>query len=198
MDLIGVVSDELRRSLPAWAQHRRVRVLPVGVDTERFRPIPRAQARAELGLDENLPYLLFAADPGRREKRYDRAADVANGTRLLSLGNVEPEQVPLWVNAANAVLVTSEREGFGLAALEALACDVPVLATPCGIAPVALAGVKGAYCDEFEPARWRAVLEPLLADPDPRAAGRTRAEQYSCLAMAERQLAAWREAIEGR
>ena len=32
-----------------------------------------------------------------------------------------PSEVPLMINAANAVVVTSEREGFGLACLEALA-----------------------------------------------------------------------------
>ena len=47
------------------------------------------------------------------------------------------------VELANAVLVTSDYEGFGLAAIEALACDVPVLSTPVGIAPYALGGVRG-------------------------------------------------------
>ena len=81
--------------------------------------------------------------------------------------------MPLWVNAANAVLVPSEREGFGLAVLEALACDVPVLATPVGIAPDALAGVDGAYCGPFELDAWRRALAPHLdgrsADRGPRA-----------------------------
>ncbi len=36
------------------------------------------------------------------------------------------------MNAANVVVCPSEREGFGLAPLEALACDVPVIATPVG------------------------------------------------------------------
>ena len=62
---------------------------------------------------------------------------------LLTLGAVDPTEVPLWVNAANAVLVPSDREGFGLAVLEALACDVPVLATPVGIAPEVLRGRRG-------------------------------------------------------
>ena len=80
--------------------------------------------------------------------------------------------MPLYVNAANAVLVPSEREGFGLAVLEALACDVPVLATPVGIAPEALGGVPGTLCARFDAAAWRAALEPHLADPDPRIEGR--------------------------
>ena len=76
------------------------------------------------------------------------------------------------MNAANAVLVPSEREGFGLAVLEALACDVPVLATPVGVAPEALAGVSGTLCAPYDRERWRAALAPHLAAADPRIAGR--------------------------
>ncbi|HEY3587188.1 MAG TPA: glycosyltransferase, partial [Myxococcaceae bacterium] len=115
-----------------------------------------------------------------------------DGTQVLTLGHVEPAQMPLWINSANAVLVPSERESFGLSVLEALACDVPVLATPVGVAPEALSGVAGTYCGPFDPTAWRAALEPLLAQPDPRVAGRARAEAYSVQAMAERVLAAWR------
>ncbi|MFN8162773.1 MAG: glycosyltransferase [Solirubrobacterales bacterium] len=66
------------------------------------------------------------------------------GAELLTGGSIEPERMPLWINAANAVIVTSDYEGFGLAAVEALACDVPVLATPVGIAPYALGGIGAA------------------------------------------------------
>ena len=61
--------------------------------------------------------------------------------------------MPLWVNAANAVVVTSDYEGFGLTCVEALACDVPVLSTPVGIAPFALAGVAGTLCAPFDAGR---------------------------------------------
>ena len=75
------------------------------------------EARKALGLDPGGRFLLFPADPDRPEKRYDRALAVAGDVPLLTLGAVEPERVPLWVNAANAVLVPSERESFGLAVL---------------------------------------------------------------------------------
>jgi teichuronic acid biosynthesis glycosyltransferase TuaC len=192
LDLTAAVSDELARRVPRWAARGEVAVLPCGVDLARFRPMPRAQARAELGLPPDGPYLLFPANPARPEKRYDRALELAAGVRLLTLGGVEPKRVPLFVNAANAVLVPSEREGFGLAVLEALACQVPVLATPCGIAPEVLAGVSGTFCGPFELATWRKALAPLLAAADPRIEGRTRAEPYSTDAMAQRVLASWR------
>jgi glycosyltransferase involved in cell wall biosynthesis len=193
MDLVAGVSEPLLQALPGWAARRRTAVLPAGVDTTRFVSIPRAEARRRLGLDPDRPYLLFGADPGRPEKRYDRAAEVAGDVELLVLGDVEPNDVPLYVNAANAVLVTSEREGFGLAVLEGLACDVPVLATDVGIAPEALARIEGTYCGPFDAAAWRAALGPHLAATDPRIDGRERAEQYSTDRMAARVVEAWLE-----
>ncbi len=197
IDLLAAASTSLVRELPGAAARRRAQVLPCGVDLERFGPLPRAQARAELGLDPERPYLLFPADSARPEKRYDRALALArqSAVELLQLGAVDPTQVPLWVNAANAVLVPSEREGFGLAVLEALACDVPVLATPVGIHADALEGVAGTLCAPFDLARWRAALEPHLAAPDPRVDGRQSAARFSARAMAERVRTAWLGAL---
>ena len=91
----------------------------------------------------------------------------SRAVQLHTLGGVAPEQVPLWVNAANAVVVPSEAEGFGLAVLEALACDVPVLATPVGVHPQALEGVAGTLCAPFDVERWRAAVAPTSTPPTP-------------------------------
>jgi glycosyltransferase involved in cell wall biosynthesis len=192
MDLVAPVSTGLEQLLPRRWVRGKLAVLPCGVDTTRFDRIDRRDARRALGLNETRPYLLFAADPTRREKRYDRALEIAGDTRLLVLNHVQPSQVPLWVNAANAVLVTSDRESFGLAVLEALACDVPVLATPVGIAPEVLPGIDGTYCGAFDPVRWRAALAPLLEAEDPRVAGRATAERYSADRMAAGVFDTWR------
>lgn len=194
-DLVAVVSEAMVLAVPRWATRRTPAVLPAGVDLKRFYPIDRAEARRRLGLGTDDPYLLFAADPRRPEKRYDRALAIAGDVPLLSLGNVAPEQVPLWINAANAVVVPSEREGFGLAVLEALACDVPVLATPVGVHPQALDGVAGTLCAAFDPERWAAALAPHLAAANPRVQGRARAETWSTDRMAARVLEAWRRVL---
>jgi teichuronic acid biosynthesis glycosyltransferase TuaC len=194
LDLVATVSEPLALQVPGWAVRGRQAVLPCGVDVERFRTIPRAQARGELGLEPSGRYVLFPADPRRPEKRYDRALAATDGqAQILTLGNVDPHQVPLYVNAANAVLVPSERESFGLAVLEALACDVPILATPVGVAPDVLRDLPGTLCAEFDAAAWRAALASHLTDPDPRIEhGRTRAEPFSTDRMAAQVLAAWR------
>jgi glycosyltransferase involved in cell wall biosynthesis len=193
MDLVATVSQSLAQEL--GPTKRQPAVLPCGVALERFRPIPREAARLALGLDRDTPCLLFPADPQRASKRFDRAHELAGEVRLLTLGATAPEHVTLAINAANAVLVPSEAEGFGLAVLEALACDVPVLATPVGIHAEALAGIAGTLCAPYDRDRWAAALAPVLADPDPRVAGRVRAEEFSCVRMAERVAAAWRSLL---
>lgn len=198
VDVVGAASRDLVGRIPRWAvSPERVAVLPCGIELGRFGRIARDEARSALGLDPAGPYLLFPSDPARPEKRYDLALQIAGEVPLLALKGVEPERVGLWINAANAVLVPSDREGFGLAVLEALACDVPVLATPVGVHPEALAGVDGALCAPFDAVRWREALRPHLAAPDPRVNGRSHAEPFSADRLAARVLEAWRRALDG-
>ncbi len=195
-DLVSTVSSELAGLLSGAGTRRRVAVLPCGVDLDRFRPIDRRDARERLGLDPDRPYLLFCHDPARPDKRHDLARDAAGDVELLTLGRVAPSEVPLWHNAANAVLVPSDYEGFGLAVLEALACDVPVLATRTGVHPIALDGVDGTLCERYDRDRWRAALEPHLATADPRVDGRSRAQLFDSRLLARRVVAAWSELLE--
>jgi len=194
--LPAAVSRAFSEHVPGAGSTRRVAVLPVGIDLRRFRPIPRAEARAHLGLDPDEPCLLFPHDPSRPLKRFDRARAVAGDVRLHTLGRVAPEEVPYWHNAANAVLVPSQAEGFGLAVIEASACDVPAFGTPVGIHGLALDGIEGSLVEPFDADRWRAALAPHLAAADPRVAGRARAELFSADRMAQRVVAAWRALAE--
>lgn len=201
IDLVAGVSRALfepedgRPGLPAVPGSA---VLPCGPDLQRFEAMPRQEARRVLGLDPDAAYLFFPANPTRPEKRHDRAAEVAAACRadLLTGGSIEPEQMPLWINAANAVLVTSDYEGFGMAAVEALACDVPVLSTDVGIAPYALGGIDGCLCAPFDVSAWAAVARGHLQAANPRVEGAGRAATLSAKGMAERVIEAYRAVLD--
>jgi len=202
VDLVAAVSRALfeaeaaRRGLPFVAGSA---VLPCGPDLHRFQPTPRAEARRKLDLAPEGRYLLFPANPARPEKRHDRAAALAQAceAELLTGGSIPPDEMPLWVNAANAVLITSDYEGFGLACVEALACDVPVLSTPVGIAPYAISGIDGALCAPFALDAWSASAAPLLDADDPRVDGAQRASSLGARRMAERTAVAYRAILDG-
>jgi len=184
-----------RRGLPA-PQGRTV-VLPCGVDLTRFAAIARAEARRRLGLPDGR-YLLFPADPDRHVKRADRAAEVARLARaeLITGGEIDPERMPDYVNAVSAVLITSESEGFGLAALEALACRVPVLSTPVGVVPLAAGAVDGCLVAPFDAERWAEAARPLLERDEARTGENWAVTAFSAKRMAARVLAAYEDLIE--
>jgi glycosyltransferase involved in cell wall biosynthesis len=202
VDLVAAVSRALfttEDGRPGLPQVPGSAVLPCGPDLERFFPTPRTQARAELGLDPEARILFFPANPSRPEKRHDRAAELAAScsAELRSGGAIDPERMPLWINAANAVLITSEYEGFGMAAVEAIACGVPVLSTPVGIAPYALAGIEGCLCAPFDLATWGAAAAGPLEAAEPHVAGADRAASLSAGRMAERVIEAYRDVTRG-
>jgi teichuronic acid biosynthesis glycosyltransferase TuaC len=195
---VVAVSDELAARCPFTVSA----VISPGVDLARFRPLPRAEARARLGLDATADrrLIVFPADPQRPEKRFadartlvDRLTAAGPGVELRAVFGRPRAEMPFWLNAADAVVITSEREGYGLACVEALACDVPVLSTPVGVAPALLADVQGCLCAPFDAPRWAAHLEALLAADEPRVAGRAVAATQGLPETARRLLRLYRE-----
>ncbi|MEV4418917.1 glycosyltransferase [Patulibacter sp. NPDC049589] len=191
--LIGLASPDLETMLPRPFRGR-MRSLPVGLALERFGRTPRAEARRALGLDPDERFLLFPYGADRRVKRVDRARELAAaaGLPLRTLGGEPPERMRAWLNAATAVVIPSEHEGFGLAAVEALACDVPVLATPTGAHAETVGAVAGCLCAPWDLTAWRAALEPHLHADDPRVPGRPVAERHGTDVYAARLWDAWR------
>jgi glycosyltransferase involved in cell wall biosynthesis len=202
LDLVAPVSRALlapeggRPALPR--RPGATAILPTGANLDRFRPASRAEARERLGLDRAGRYLLFPAARSRPVKRYDRALELARrlDAEVLSGDGVQADLMPDWMNAANAVAVTPDNEGFGLAAVEALACNVPVASTPVGIAPFLLGGMSGCHVGTFDADRWADAMRPHFDAPDPRVSGRRRAEWFSARLMARRVVEAYRDLLE--
>jgi glycosyltransferase involved in cell wall biosynthesis len=135
-------------------------LLPQGVDRARFRPRERGQARAELGWPTDKTIVLFAGRAEAAEKRLwlaqeaiEIAATELPNLELRVVASVSPSQMPLHYAAADCLLHTSVSEGSPNVIKEALACNLPVVATPSGDVRELLAGVDAC-----------AVAEPVPAD----------------------------------
>ena len=84
-------------------------------------------------------HLLLIGGDGPESASYQRIEHLVHvlgiGERVHLLGTIEHSQMVLYYQKADAVVVSSRYESFGLVILEALASGTPVASTPVGIAP---------------------------------------------------------------
>ncbi len=164
-----VVSERLRRHLPGRPCH----VIPSGLDLERFVPSARAEARRQLGLSLTRRLVLFAASPSRPVKRHALAVAAVEVVRrrfdaeLIVAAGIPSATMPVYMGAADVLLLTSRHEGSPNVVKEALACNLPVVSVDVGDVRERLAGIEGCVvCDDERPetlaAGVCAVLERQL------------------------------------
>ncbi|QLH82652.1 glycosyltransferase [Halosimplex pelagicum] len=197
-DEVVVMSPEM-----AGALDRDSTVVPHGIDTDRFAPQPREEAVAAVGWDGDATHVLFPYDTGRTEKNYPRAERVVERAReavegpleLHAVSGVPHEEVPTYMNAADAMLLTSDREGSPNAVKEALSCNLPVVATPVGDVPDLLDGVDCSAVADTDAALAEALAEAIAPTTEPN--GRERAREFGLERMGEDLLSVYERALDG-
>lgn len=142
-------------------------LVPFGVDTQLFRPIPQSEARRRLGWDTDENVVLFPYPPHRTIKNYPLAERVVSqlpgDPTLKTMSNVPYEEVPLHMNASDTVLVTSRRESGPMVVKEAAACNVPVVATDVGFVDAVLDGIEDSFVCATEAELVDALADALRA-----------------------------------
>ncbi|HEX7087914.1 MAG TPA: glycosyltransferase [Vicinamibacterales bacterium] len=169
---IVVKSRNLARALGADARPERVHVIPNGVDLSRFRPLDRTECRRALGWDDRTVHVLFPTTNGAAVKRRPLAAAALaelerTGVRAVmrELTGVPHADVPLWINACDALLLTSAHEGSPNVVKEALACGVPIVSVDVGDVRERIAGLDGCRIAEPDPRALAAALREVLDGP---------------------------------
>ena len=165
---IVCVSQRLQSRL--WWRQKDSVVLTDGVNLDVFRPMPKGQAREQLGYQNARYIVLFSQGntPGNKGRDLAlasvQAAERALGPIQLIIldGRVPPDQVPAYINAADCVLLASEVEGSPNIVKEALACNVPVVAVDVGDVPERLRGVFPSKIVHRDAVQMGAALAEIL------------------------------------
>ena len=189
-DAATAVSESLARDTARYfcpgGDPCRIEVIPNFVDTERFTPLPdasrsgapRAVHVSNFRPVKRVPWLIeaFAAatkdtdaelvlvgDGPTQSEACATARRVGLGNRARFLG--ERDALPELLAPADVFLLASSEESFGLSALEALSCGVPVVATAVGGVPeVVLDGVTGLLSPADDQALYSKRVRELLFD----------------------------------
>lgn len=129
-------------------------IIPCGVDLALFEPQSRTEARRALGWPQETKIILWLGDP-RPEKRldlvrasYELLRQQRSDVNLQVVSKVPHQTVPLYMNAADVLVLCSDTEGSPVVIKEAMACNLPIVSTAVGDVPAVIKDVEGCYLAE--------------------------------------------------
>lgn len=135
----------------------------------------RAAEQLVPALDQRLRFLVAGGASGPAghievERLRALVAELGLGDVVRFVGAIPHADLPVYYRAADALVVCSHSESFGLTALEAHSCGTPVVGTPVGGLSHVVADERSGFLVETrDPAVFAARLKTLLADPSLRA-----------------------------
>ena len=136
---------------------KKVVYLPNGTNSAFFRPMEKDVCKEQLGLEEDKHYILYMdSNAGKRtQKRHDRYEEVIrivksriDGVESIELTNTPRERIPVFMNACDLHLLTSDFEGSPNSVKECLCCNTPVVSTPVGNVHEMMGDILGCYVTE--------------------------------------------------
>ncbi|MFO8001347.1 MAG: glycosyltransferase [Marinilabilia sp.] len=174
-------------------------IIPNGVDLSLFVEMPREEARENAGFTSS-KVVLWPADPRRRVKDVELARSVMevlarSGCHLEIVTGKPLEEMPVFYNAADVVLLTSRYEGSPNVVKEALACNVPVVSTPVGDVKKWLSNLSGCRVCPANPAELAKGVA-LAIDAGGWCNGRQRVKEVDDDKIVEKILGLYRERIK--
>ncbi len=148
-----IKSKNLSRTI---IRKNNVHLLPNGVNFQRFKPMEKKSVREKLKLPQEKKIVLFLGALDDKNKNYTLAESAVEHMKddnviLLAPYPVHPESIPLYLNACDALVFTSLKEGSPNVIKEAMACNTNIVATPSGDILERTQGVSNVWIADFDP-----------------------------------------------
>lgn len=186
--------------IPAGVQRKKINVIPNGVDFVRFRPMEMLECRRQIGISAEKRIVLFLGNPHDPRKN---VALLESAVALLDRSDVEvikpypvtPDLIPIYMNAADVVVLSSYLEGSPNVVKEAMACSRPIVATAVGDVEWVISGVEGCHVVSFEPADMARKLAAAL-DFGKETNGRNHIRHLDDNVVAEKIVSLYRAAVD--
>ena len=199
---IVVVAEALGQKLDAREVRAEIRLIPCGIDLERFRPLDQAACRQQLNWPADRLHVVFNTngdDPVKRpalaRAAVSRMNDIGVRAELHEMVGLRNDEVPVRFNAADVLLLTSLHEGSPTVVKEALACNLPVVSVDVGDVAQRISGIDGCYLASADPGDLAAKL-CRVRDERRRLDARPRMSELS-LESTARKLAAFYAKLTG-
>lgn len=167
-DGVIVMTDEMKIA----SGRVDARIIPFDPDTTTFTPSPMSEARADLGLPPDKKLILFPWNPARPEKQFDLAQEAVEILKkqleieLLAVFDQPRAVIAKYMNACDAMILTSSHEGAPLAVREAMACKLPIISVDVGDVRKILETHNGGYIVENDPQKIAAKIISALSEPN--------------------------------
>ncbi|MBG66152.1 MAG: hypothetical protein CMP73_05800 [Flavobacteriales bacterium] len=128
------VSKRLAQSSLRANKNRRI--IPMGVDLKKFFPMDKSKCRKKLKMPLKKKLILFGGNSTKTVKRISLAENsidlLGHDYELIKIDYIDHKLVPIYINACDLLLMTSESEGSPMMIKEALACNKPIISTNVG------------------------------------------------------------------
>ena len=197
MSCVVAVSDDLANSLKdIGVNEKKIRVIPNGVSA-RFQPGDRIASRRQNNLPEESFIILYVGmfvpvkgldilvdalsnwqnevnwkcvlvgDGPEKSTIIDSIHHSGLDRQFIFAGSQEASRIPVWMQAADLLVLPSRSEGRPNVAIEAQACGIPVVATRVGgTAEIVNDGTTGLLVDPENSVALEAALTSLKCDED--------------------------------
>lgn len=192
------------KEMAAKLDESNVYVIPHEIDLELFRPISRERARAALGISQHKKYLLFAANPRIPVKRFTLAKAVADflsqnepTVELVTVHQETQERLALYMSACDVLLFTSYQEGSPNIVKQAMACNLPIVATDVGDVRQIIGDCAGCYVCAPSVTEFASRVTEILSHPM-RTAGRDQVHHLDCPSVSARVIAVYQHVLQSQ